>query len=407
MEIQNLTFTQSAKEKQFEIDCIPIEQPIGRFFIANIPYEKLIEITYADTRRIEGEDGSFEKLLGIQRKISDSRIKELNQYVTTYDACFPTSVILSIPESCIEYDKDNKKLKIFEPQNSSENPEGLDSNSDLNNGYSEIITYAKIAKILDGQHRIKGLEAYHGNKKFDVNVSIFVDLDPASEAYIFSIVNQAQTKVNKSLVYDLYSLAKSRSPQRLCHQVAVVLNATEESPFKDKIKRLGVAGPKTKPVAITQAAFVESLIKHVSHPRAKAVEDRDVYMRGKKPTKPSEGELAKMIFRGFLIEEKDNELIDTIWNYFDAISQKWPIAWESESEGAMLSKTNGFMAFMRLLKDIHIYSHKINTVMTKDEYLNIINRSTLSDSDFDVSKYSPGTSGESALYKKLKSDLGV
>lgn len=382
-----LPFTESAQNKEFSVDCIAVDQPLGRFFIANIPYDKLIEITYADTRRIEEEENGFEKLLGIQRRVSESRVKELNQYVNTFDSCFPTSVILSIPECCVEYEESTKKLKIFE---SSENE------------YSEIVSYTKIAKILDGQHRIKGLEAYNGNSKFDINVSIFVDLDPASEAYIFSIVNQAQTKVNKSLVYDLYSLATTMSPQKFCHQVAVALNETDGSPFRNKIKRLGVAGPKTESVAITQAAFVESLLKHISFPRAKAVEDRDIYMRGKKPPKPTPSESQKMIFRGMMIEEDSNSLTDTIWNYFEAIQEKWPSAWNSEDKGTMLSKTNGFMAFMRILKDIHISQNKINTVMEKSEYMLILDKITLKDSDFIVDNYKPGSSGEGALYRDLK-----
>lgn len=386
-----LPFSESASKKEFFVDCIAVDQPLGRFFVAAIPWDKLIEVTYADTRRIEAEENGFEKLLGIQRRVTDSRVKELNQYVNTFDACFPTAVILSIPENCIEYDEEKKKLRIFE---------GPDAFRD-----DKLVEYNKIAKILDGQHRIKGLEAYKGSDPFDVNVSIFVDLDPASEAYIFSVVNQAQTKVNKSLVYDLYSLATSMSPQKLCHQVAVALNETPGSPFENKIKRLGVAGPKTEPVAITQAAFVEALLKHISYPHAKAVEDRDLYMRGKKPKQPSEDELHKMIFRGMMVNERSIELTDTIWNYFEAVQERWPSAWHSQDKGVMLSKTNGFMALMRFMRDIHTVKGKIDRIMSKDEYLSILLRSNLEDGDFTVDNYKPGSSGEGALYKDLKSTI--
>jgi len=314
---QPLPFTESANDRSICVDCIPVEQPLGRFFIASIPYDKLIEITYADTRRVEEEEHGFETMLGIQRHVSASRIKELNQYVNTFDACFPTAIILSIPECCVEFDPDARRLRIFEAPSDEE---------------SSGVPYDKIAKILDGQHRIKGLEAYSQGKSFDLNVSIFVDLDPASEAYIFSVVNQAQTKVNKSLVYDLYSLAKAKSPQKLCHQVAVALNETEGSPFRNKIKRLGVAGPKTEAVAITQAAFVEALMRHISYPNALALEDRDLYLRGKKPKKPTQQELEKMIFRGMMLDDRDYDLTDVIWNYFEAIQERWPDAWNTPKQ---------------------------------------------------------------------------
>lgn len=384
-----LPFTESADKKEFSVDCIAVEQPLGQFFIASIPYSKLIEITYADTRRVEEEEHGFETMLGIQRHVSKSRVSELNQYVNTFDACFPTAIILSIPESCVEYDASSKRLKIFE------------SKSGINDS-DEGVPYEKIAKILDGQHRIKGLEGYVKDKKFDMNVSIFVDLDPASEAYIFSVVNQAQTKVNKSLVYDLYSLAKAKSPQKLCHQVAVALNETDGSPFRHKIKRLGVAGPKTEAVAITQAAFVEALMRHVSYPNSLAVEDRDLYLRGKKPRAPSSKDLERMIFRGMMLEDRDYDLTDVIWNYFDAVQERWPEAWHSQNKGTMLSKTNGFMALMRFLKDIYIDREAIGTVLSKESFLEIFKAIDLNDNDFTVDNYKPGTSGESALYKDLK-----
>ncbi|WP_296230175.1 DGQHR domain-containing protein [uncultured Pseudomonas sp.] len=387
---QGLPFSESARDKEITVNCIPVEQPLGRFFMASIPHDKLVEITYADTRRVvEEESHGFETMLGIQRHVSPSRIKELNQYVNTFDACFPTSIILSIPEACIEYIEDGNKLRIFAAP--PEDEQGNDG-----------IPYEKIAKILDGQHRIKGLEAYNGDKPFDLNVSIFVDLDPASEAYIFSVVNQAQTKVNKSLVYDLYSLAVAKSPQKLCHQVAVALNETDGSPFKNKIKRLGVAGPKTEAVAITQAAFVEALMKHVSYPHARAIEDRDLYLKGKEPARPSPKELEKMIFRGMMIEGRDFELTDVIWNYFEAVQSRWPLAWNSQDKGVMLSKTNGFMALMRFLKDIYIHEECIDTIIPKGRFLGILEGIDLKDSDFTVDNYKPGTSGESALYKDLK-----
>ncbi|WP_417660085.1 DGQHR domain-containing protein [Pseudidiomarina sp.] len=383
-----LPFTESANNGAFTVDCISVDQPLGRFFIASIPYEKLIEITYADTRRVELEEKSgYETMLGIQRELAPGRVKELERYVNTYDACFPTAIILSVPESCVEFDEERRLLRIsaFEAENR-----------------DDSVAYDHIAKILDGQHRIKGLKAYFQDKPFDVNVSIFVDLDPASEAYIFSVVNQAQTKVNKSLVYDLFSLATAKSPQKMCHQVAVALNETKDSPFENKIKRLGVAGPKTEPVAITQAAFVEALLKHISYPHSLAVDDRDLYLKGKQPPRPNAKELKKMIFREFMIDDRVFDLTDIIWNYFDAVRARWPDSWNSDHKGVMLSKTNGFMALMRFLKDIYIDLDRIGSVITTEEFSNVLSEIDIDDSEFTVDNYKPGTSGESKLYKDLK-----
>ena len=68
--------------------------------------------------------------------------------------------------------------------------------------------------MIDGQHRIAGLYKYEGEVGFDINVTIFVGTDIADQAQIFSTVNLEQTKVNRSLAYDLFALAHSRSPKK-------------------------------------------------------------------------------------------------------------------------------------------------------------------------------------------------
>jgi DGQHR domain-containing protein len=65
------------------------------------------------------------------------------------------------------------------------------------------IALDQVATIIDGQHRLKGLEEA-GKPEFELPISIFIGADEATEASIFSIVNLAQTKVNKSLAYDLF-----------------------------------------------------------------------------------------------------------------------------------------------------------------------------------------------------------
>ncbi len=382
--------------REVRLKFIEVSQPIGIFYIASISYRDLIDISYVDTRRIreeESNDHEIDTLLGIQRRLSGTRETALKQYVNTYDACFPTSVILSIPESCVTIDEATGEL-VLSSYVDEEEPE--------NN-----IPFSEIASVLDGQHRIAGLQGYKNeNQRFDINVSIFLELDSATEAYIFSVVNQAQTKVNKSLVYDLYSLATSRSPQRLCHQIAVTMNDEDGSPFRNKIKRLGSALQSNEKVAITQAAFVEAMLKHISHPHALAVQDRDRYMKGKKP-KFEEKQLKRMVFRQMMIEEQDAPLTAIIWNYFSAIRERWPIAWASTDQGIMLSKTNGFMAFMRFLKDIYLNKNRLNEVVRKEEFLSILKSIDMDDKDFNVGNYQPGSSGEGQLYRDLKEKSGI
>jgi len=256
------------------------------------------------------------------------------------------------------------------------------------------VPFTQLANVIDGQHRIAGLHDYEG-EDFEINVSIFVDIDVSTEAYLFSTVNLAQTKVNKSLVYDLFELATKRSPQKLCHEIAVTLDKEQDSPFFNRIKRLGSAQAHNLPGSITQAAFVQALIKYLS---SNPMRDRDLYLRGKTPIL-HDGDLNKLIFREFMIKENDYELIDILWDYFSAVRERWPVAWNSQDKGIILSKTNGFMALMRYLKDAYLFLRKEKP--SQLDFSEIFQRMDFQDEYFNTENFKPGTSGESALYRNL------
>src|ERR1700730_4145288 len=94
--------------------------------------------------------------------------------------------------------------------------------------------------------------------------------------------NLEQTKVGKSLAIDLFELARTRSPIKTCHNIAIALDTTKGSPFHHRIKRLGVAtlgraedsGPGER---LTQATFVNALVRYISDDPK---QDRDTLLRG-------------------------------------------------------------------------------------------------------------------------------
>lgn len=373
------------------VPCIRVIQPIGEFYIASIDSKMLCDITHFDVRRILKEEREIESYLGIQRPLNQKRVAEISDYVTTIDACFPTAVILAVEAQCVEY---NQAKAIMTLSNYLTPLEG-----------EKIIHFREIAKVLDGQHRIEGLRNYKGNP-FEVNVSIFVDIDIATQAYIFSTVNLAQTKVNRSLAYDLFDLAKARSPQKTCHNIAVALDRNEKSPFFKKIKRLGVSTEGRFNETITQATFVQSLIVYIAKTRDQMF-DRDLYLRDKEPSKANAEELQTLIFRNMYIENKDMEIADIIWNLFDAVRERWPKAWHSTGRGIMLNKTNGFRSFMRFLRPAYLEFTSPGGVPSKEQFLDLLNKIKLTDEDFHINRFKPGTSGESELYRTLLKESGL
>src|ERR1700676_1519049 len=88
----------------FAVSALKVRQPIGEFFVGVLDSRRLCEITHFDIRRILHER-EFETYLGIQRPLNEDRVEEIEQYVQTIDACFPTAVILSVSGNCAKYDE--------------------------------------------------------------------------------------------------------------------------------------------------------------------------------------------------------------------------------------------------------------------------------------------------------------
>jgi DGQHR domain-containing protein len=376
-------------ERFLEFPSIKVTQPIGDFYIGSIKAKDLCEITKYDFRRLVIEEG-VDSYLGIQRQVSPRRVRDIVKYVCTKDACFPTAVILAVPGICTTYNEDSKMLRLT----------SYTSDPDR----TTHINLEEIAIVLDGQHRIAGLKEGNYDGDFEINVSIFVEIDIADQAYLFSTVNLAQTKVNKSLVYDLFDLAKKRSPQKTCHNIAVALDREENSPFYKRIKRLGVATEGRFNETITQSTFVQSLIQYVS---LDPVSDRDLYLRNKKPDLEANEKLQKTIFRNMFIEEKDLLLTDIIWNYFDAVKGKWPIAWDSSDNGIMLNKTNGFKAFMRFLRPCYLSITSPGNVPETAKFISILDKIDIKDDQFTTDEFKPGSSGEGKLFRMLIEKSGL
>lgn len=373
---------------EFSVSAIQIRQPLGEFLIASIPSKRLCEIAYFDVRRMLKER-DIETYLGIQRPLNQGRVDELQSYVRTVDACFPTAVILAVDGRSAIFDSTTNQLTL---RNDPNPEEGLDP-----------IYYRNIAKVLDGQHRIAGLMEYPKDD-FEVNVSIFVDIDIEDQAYIFSTVNLAQTKVNRSLAYDLSELTKTPSPQKTCHNIAVALDQLASSPLHHRIKRLGTATPGRTIELLTQATFVEALMPFIS---STPTLDRDILKRGNRLATPTQLEIEKHPLRPFFVNGEDLKIADVLFRYFSSVRDKWPTAWNTDEKGLILNRTNGFRALMRVLKPICNALKPHKEMPSKDDFDEFFARVKIDDDEFTIDNFKPGTSGESLLFKKLVDDMGL
>ncbi len=360
-----------------QIPCIEVQQPIGKFYVGAIDSRDLVNISFADRRRIEKDERDIEIISGIQRPLGTKRVAELRKYVTTIDASFPTAIILAMDSADAVYDADSRMMTI-------------------RNGLN-------VANIIDGQHRIEGLVGYNG-PTFQLNVTVFVEMDMEDQALLFATINLKQTPVGKSLAYDLYEFAETRSPQKSCHNIARLLNSRDDSPFYNRIMILGTATGKPSET-LTQAAFIDPLMKYITQNSITAMEDRDVLKRSKPlPEIPPEVIRAKkLIFRNLFVQGRDAEIARTVWNYFTAVAQRWPEAWELKRPGIILNRTTGYRALMRFLPLAYLSLGR-DIVLPTAEFKAIFDRVKLNDDDFTPERFKPGTSGQSELYQKLQAD---
>ncbi len=366
---------------EISFPAIPIEQPIGTFYVGVMEAADLVAVSRADIREMETE---LDDYMGIQRKLSSARVKELASYVNNEDASFPTSVILAVAPENACWDETTSKLTLTPSDGKS-----LDD----------------IAKIIDGQHRIEGLKSFNGYRPFKICVSIFVGADLATQANIFATVNLAQTKVNRSLVYDLYSYEQTRSPQKTCHDIAIALDRFKSSPFFERIKRLGTATPGRSKEVLTQAAVVESVIKYIS---SNPSEDRNTFLKKMFPGKARGSDIGKLIFRNMWLDKKDTEIAQILMNYFNAVRERWPNAWDDlDRQGNVLPKTNGFKALMRFLRPVYleIAGDRKSYVPNEGEFYSFFNIVDMKDEEFNIETFPPGTSGEARLYEILVKSL--
>lgn len=288
-----------------KIRFFEVQQPIGTFYLSVVNANKLINITETRAREIDSQD--------VQREFSPSRVNEIADYCKDPDATFPTSIIISI------------KSEAFKG---------------ISGDYLEFHEDTIVGEILDGQHRLLGLERSGISEKFDLPVVFMFDLDNYQKGYVFSIINSKQTRVNPSLIYDLFALSHHRSPYKTCHEIVRNLNRDINSPFFDRIKMLGKKEEYQEKASLSQSAFINYLVQLISKkPEKDAIDIKnDVRILDN----------YDLIFREYFIHNEDHIILKILLNYFNAVSKVFQDEW-NDPDQYILSKPIGCGALLKVL----------------------------------------------------------
>ena len=353
---------------KIEIKGFPVYQNGQDFIIGTAKIQDLLKYTMFTERLVVDFDDNGKPVYSetIQRHVETSRANQIADFLINDEtATFPTNIVLGIPLSAIDSQVfDNNTVTISFKK---EVIEGINKAKCGEDSYDIYVT------IIDGQHRIRGIELalerlnknpdYVGTdgisykEKFnrllnmDIVISCFMDKSLEYQAMIFSTINRTQKRVSQDLVYSLFGLTENDSPYKTALEVCLALNGHPKSPFYSRIKLYGNDYDGTFIPPLSQSTMIKRIVSFISISSKEAENDR---FRKRKELKGYSG-TQQLPFREYYATDNDSSISDCLFYYFSSIRQFFPDLWRYDTKSKptnVLQSTVGFEALMKILKDI-------------------------------------------------------
>lgn len=407
----------------------PIIQNQQDFVIAKFSIEQIFSFTKYTTRILNGFDEEGKPLYNeeIQREIELPRVNKIADFlIEDPEATFPTNIVLHIPKEVIEKQIEHKNFveitlyqRVFD---------------EINKDGDVLIT------IIDGQHRIKGIEIALSRiqseidsyiktlrnspnlelqeklnlriqrlkdlKNIELVVSFFIDKTIEYQAMIFSTINRTQKRVSQSLVYDLFGLDTLDTPQKTALQVIIILNGHKDSPFYNRIKFYGGDYSCENSPPLSQATMAKSIVNLISENLRESERDRN---RSRKELgNRTLGSNRFLPFRKYYSNNQDEVISDIFYYYFTAVrnvfkSNSGKSFWDFKEFNSkpenIFQTTVGYDTLLKILVEIIEKEHlsEFDSEKIFEKYLN--NASELRIND--TIRYSFNNTGKKILYLDL------
>jgi len=363
------------------INAKKVIQNNQEFYLGIFTIKQILSFTKYTERLIVNYDENNKPIYNdqIQRKVDNSRVEKIvNFLLDDPDAIFPTNLVIAVPNAVIE---------LFE--------------EDINTNTAKITLSSKVSSelkkdkgdvfltIIDGQHRINGIEAAFARLTKEISalskvlnssnnldllgtlesktkllknlqniqlpVTFFIDPTLEFQAMIFSTINRTQKSVPQSLVYSLFGLTSEDSPQKTSLQTVLTLNSFETSPFYNRIKLYGGKYDRNQSPPLTQAGMVKSIIDLISSNLTES--ERDRFKPRKDLRKGCNDDLP---FRKYYANNNDNYILDILFSFFTAVKEVfdfeglslWDLPDNSTKPENILHTTVGYQALLLILVDI-------------------------------------------------------
>jgi len=319
---------------------IPAEYDVGKATSLAEAYRDDKE--YAEFRLdIERKESEIDTK-SFERKLDRARVKEITGFLNTDEyALFPNSVIVmcDLINDNVDVPPGTKITDIAGLIG--EGKENLAFLQETKEADGQTMLYIPENRnallIIDGQHRIKGLENADEEviDNYDILVSFIVGFDRAVVAKLFYTINYTQKPVNKSLLYHLMGeFSHKLDEHTFLHEAVRVLNELSESPLYKRIKMLGTLDYSApyeirEKMTISQAFLIDYLIRSI---------DADAKL----------GLYPPIFLPYYEKEEKQVEIIRFLMNYFGAIKDLNKDDWDNPRQ-SIICKTIGIGAFIRVM----------------------------------------------------------
>lgn len=339
------------KEKVFYIGKIKVQDILILYTVEPAEYDIDKQIQYAEKFADESEyylylrdeDKKIIDKKSFQRKEDFTRVSSIKKFLNQEEFPLFPNTIIATTDLLNNYIDFTTKTKISDL--SDENIEEYRNLSflEFNNGkFYLYVPYRKSSiLIIDGQHRIRGLEeAYNSSPltfcNYELLFSFILNFDKSVIAKLFYTINYNQKSVNKSLLYHLSGeFSRDIDQITFLHEVVRVLNESEKSPFQKRIKMLGSIPDgislqdKTK-LTLSQAFLIDYLKPTISKDANKSFYPSIFLYYYQRP-------------------EMHIEILRFIFVYFGAIKNICKNLWDDPTNN-ILTKTISIGALIKLMQ---------------------------------------------------------
>lgn len=341
------------------VPALRVVQPIGVYYVAVIPAEVLLQVSYSDKLTAKWDATRQTYLLeGTQRALQEKRFQQIAEYIARADSAFPNAIILAA-----NFRQDDGLLETGPEENA---PAGtFDPRwtiTDDANGHAKLTipSAAKLAAIIDGQHRLLGFTRVTDltRLKMDLVCSVFLGLPKPYQAQLFATINSTQKAVDKSQTYELfgYNLEEEDpqqwSPDKLAVFIARKLGTDPESPLRGRVVIAAETDEELRALSaetnwrVSTAVVVDGVLRLIS---SNPKRDASIMLEdGRRPRSVLElARVDRSKLRSLYLAGQDQVLYVLTRSFLQACEN---IFWAAAPKGSYITKTIGVQALFDILK---------------------------------------------------------